>query len=495
MSGNIVNWGDYQGLADLGGVGDEAGAAMGIASGADIDALNKALTAGSDINNPGSAAGEGFPLRVESLDQTLYNVTYSAKQIKFWRSLAKTPAYNTVEEYNRLEEYGSGDSIFIGEGELPTEDDSTYSRQYSKIKFMGTTRRVTHVMGVLRSAHGEAVARETVNGTLFLLKQIERQLFTGNEDMVDLQFDGLETLLAKAFGTTIEDDGQYSGYAGDNVIDLRGQPLTPDHVVDLTEVLIAEPNYGEPTDLWSSTGPVKDLSKIMFPNERNPSGRSGAVGSVAESVLTPFGNIKLQPNIFIPGSTTAGAVGVGKAALRPSAPTLGTLTSPAYAGSHTNYWGSTDAGAYWYKVVAGSRHGRSVPATSAAAVTVSADDEVIIPVTDNGPDTSYYEVYRSDKDGAVGTCRTIMRVAKTGPSQNIRDLNRFLPNTSKAYLLSQNNQVLTWKQLAPFTKIKLATIDTSVRWMQILYGALQLMKPGHCGMFINVGKLPTGAYQ
>jgi len=33
--------------------------------------MAKALTAGSDINSPGAVAGNGFPLRPESLDGTL----------------------------------------------------------------------------------------------------------------------------------------------------------------------------------------------------------------------------------------------------------------------------------------------------------------------------------------------------------------------------------------------------------------------------------------
>ena len=116
-----------------------------------------------------------------------------------------------------------------------------------------------------------------------------------------------------------------------------------------------------------------------------------------------------------------------------------------------------------------------------------------IAITDSGPDTSYYEVFRSDKGGAATTCRSIMRVRRTAASQTIHDINRFLPNTSKAYMLTQTAEVLKWKQLAPFTKIPLATIEASVRWMQMLYGALQVMKPLQNGMFINVGKLATGA--
>lgn len=496
MPGDAISWRDYQGMADMGGLFTDSGdvLGMGVQSQADVDALNKALTAGSDIGNPGSAPGEGFPLRVESLDQTLFNTTYKAKDVKFWRALYKDAAYNTIEEFNRLDEYGSGDAIFIAEGDLPTEDDSTYSRQYTRIKFMGTTRRVTHVMSLLRAAHGDAVARETVNGTLFLLRQLEKTLFTGDENLLPVQFDGIETLMVKAFNSNLSDDGQYLGYEEElNVIDMRGEPLSEDHITDLTEQLTAEPNFGSPSDLWIPTGPMKDLSKILYPKERYdlPAPSGGKAGIAITAIVTPFGDIRLNADIFIPDSKVPKADGVGKSALRPGAPILGAPASPAYAGSNTTFFGPEDVGTYFYKVVAGSRFGKSAP-TSSASIAVSDQDSVTIAVTDAGPNTSYYEVYRTKKDEALATARTIFRVRRTGPTQTITDLNRFLPATSKGYMLTQTSEVLKWKQLAPFTKIPLATIDTSVRWMQVLYGALQLMKPKQVGMFINIGRLETG---
>ena len=496
MPAGAVSWRDYQGMADFGGLFNQGDDVYSQAhTSADVDALNKALTAGSAIDNPGSSPGEGFPLRVESLDQTLFNTTYAAKDIKFWKMLSKQPAYNTIEEFNRLSSYGSGDAIFIAEGDLPVEDDSTYERAYTRIKFLGTTRRVTHVMSLLRAAHGDAVARETVNGTLFILRQLERSLFTGNEDHMPVQFDGIETLMAKAFSSTLAEDGQQLGYEDStNVVDLRGEPLSEDFVTDLTEQLYAEPNYGSPSDLWLPTGPVKDLSKILYPKERYDLSKpdsNGRAGIAITSLVTPFGDIKLNPDIFIPSSGNPSATGVGKAAARPGVPTLGTPTSPAYAGSNQTFWGATDAGTYIYKVCAGSRFGKSAPATS-AAIAVSDGDQVSILITDAGPDTSYYEISRTEAGGAAGTAKTIMRIARTGPTQTMVDLNRFLPGTEKGYMLSQTADVVKILQLAPFSKIPLATIDTSVRWMQILYLGLKLMKPRHCGMFIKIGRLATG---
>jgi len=82
MSANLVSWKDYEGIEGFGQSTQE-----------DLDNLNKALVAGQNINPPGSAtAGDGFALRVESLERTLKNVTYKMDHIKFWKSIPKMPA-------------------------------------------------------------------------------------------------------------------------------------------------------------------------------------------------------------------------------------------------------------------------------------------------------------------------------------------------------------------------------------------------------------------
>ena len=63
----MVSWKDYEGVEGF-----------GAASQKDVDDLNKALTAGNDQNAPGSwTAGDGFALRVESLEGVLKNTTYA----------------------------------------------------------------------------------------------------------------------------------------------------------------------------------------------------------------------------------------------------------------------------------------------------------------------------------------------------------------------------------------------------------------------------------
>ena len=79
-------------------------------------------------------------------------------------------------------------------------------------------------------------------------------------------------------------------------------------------------------------------------------------------------------------------------------------------------------------------------------------------------------------------------VARAGATTPVVDLNADLPGTSKAFLVQQNLEFFSFAQLAPFVKIPLATIDTSVRWMQLLYGALKVYAPGKAVIYKNVGR-------
>lgn len=82
----LVSWRDYDGVEGFGN-----------ASRGDVEDLNKALTAGQDQNPPGSVtAGDGFALRVESLERTLRNTTFRMEHLRFFKGIPKVAAYNTV---------------------------------------------------------------------------------------------------------------------------------------------------------------------------------------------------------------------------------------------------------------------------------------------------------------------------------------------------------------------------------------------------------------
>jgi len=469
MENAFVSWKDYEGLEGF-----------GAASAADVQDLRKALAAGQDVNNPGVAAGTGFPLRIESLERTLKVVTYRMDDVRLWRNITKLPAYNTVEEYNRLREYGSGQAAFIAEGDLPTSDDSTYSREFTIIKYVGTTRAVTHVMSLVRPAHGPVIAQETVNGTAFLLKQIEKSLFFGDSSLIPVQWDGLNSLINQ-------------GAPSANIIDLRGMPMSEEILNDAALTVKTAPNYGRPTDLYCADGAYSDLAKSFYPAERfpmQPGGyQDGMVGLSIKGFHSMVGPVLFNPDVFIEFGAVPAASAIGPSATRPSTPTESVAPACSADGTAANKFAASDIGDYNYKVVAVNRYGKSAALAMTGPVTMDgATKKITMTVADGSVIGSAFEVYRSPKGGAAGTCKLAFTVARTGATTVITDQNIYLPGMSTAFLIQQNIEFFSFKQLAPFVKIPLATVDTSIRWMQLLYGAPTVYAPGKAVIFRNVGR-------
>lgn len=471
-NGNLVSWRDYDGVEGF-----------GAATQNDVDDLNKALVAGHEINPPGSVtAGDGFALRVESLERTLKNVTFKMDHIRFWKNIPKLPAYNTIEEFNQIQSYGTNpDAGYIDEGDLPQEDDSTYERKFALIKYLGTTRRVSHVMSLVRPAHGNVLAQEAVNGTMHLLRILERGLFVADSDLSSLQFDGYEKLIR-----------QNSPVA--NIIDLRGKPLSEDVLIDGALTIQDAPNYGTPTDLYGNPKVIADLTKVFFPKARYDlfdKTDSGMVGLQIKGFTSPAGDVRFQPDVFIDdgGAPTPARGDPNK---RPATPSVS--APPTTPTDTTAKFEADDDGDYYYVIQACNRYGRSagVPLVAGpTALTVAAGNNATWGMT---PGSSvvvdWYEIFRTKKDGATGTERQILRVKNTAGAgeMTLVDRNWRLPYCSNSFLFQQNMENMSFKQLAPLVKIPLATVDSSIRFMMLLYDVPVLHTPGKNVLFTNIGR-------
>lgn len=467
---NMVSWKDYEGVEGFGGNTQSV-----------VNDLNKALEAGNSQNPPGSAtAGDGFALRVESLESTLKNLTYKMSHVRFWRGIPKMAAYNTVEEYNTLQSYGENpDAGFIAEGDLPESDDSTYERNFAVVKFLGTTRKVSHPMSLVKPAHGNVIAQETVNGTMHLLRIMERALFFGDSSLSSLQFDGYEKLLIDNSPTT-------------NIIDLRGQPLSEDVLNDGALTAQDAPNYGQVTHLHINPKVHADLSKTFYPKERLNAfaDKSGKVGLTIRAFTSPAGDVALEPNTFITDGGSPNAAAIGDSAKRPGTPTItNAVTTPQ--DTTNSQFVADDAGDYFMSVVACNRYGKSIPvAVDASAITIVTNDEITFGVTPSSTTTEWYEVFRTLVGGAIGTQRRTIRVVNSAGAgeETIHEYNDEIPYTTSGFMLQQNMESLSFKQLAPMIKIPLATIDSSIRFMMLLYGVPVLYAPRKNILFRNIGR-------
>ena len=318
MSGQLVSWRDYAGLDGF----------AGQASMDELQALRKALVAGSDRDPVAAAPGVGFPLRPESLDSTLKSVTFRAEHFRFWRLLPKRPAYNTVEEFNQVQSFGQSSlGGFIAEGGLPEVSDAQYERQFPSLKFLGTTRIVSHVISMVRPAHGNVLTQETVAGTMKLLENVERSSWFGRSTLDSVQWDGIEKW--------IED-----GATAYHIIDMRGRPLTEDALTDASLTIMDAPSYGIPTHIFVNPKNKADLVKTFFPRARFDQFQKtdeGLVGADIRGITTPAGDIQIVPSVFLDDgqgepAAAAGLTAVGDVTKRPASPTITTaITSPVDA--------------------------------------------------------------------------------------------------------------------------------------------------------------------
>ena len=477
------------------------GEGYGAVSAQEVDELNKALEAGAGYAGAPTALTGGGALQVESLDASLKSVTYEMRNIKFWPVLAKDQAYNTIEQYNRIDKYGDQGRGFIAEGALPRSEDSSYSRQIQRVRFIGVTRELTHVYTLVRNAHGDAIAREIRNGTMRILEIVERALFDGRGHYqtiatgkfegadaaildADLMWEGLDKQLRKGDTDASATAGAFVGYgASESIVrDSRGSVLDEDALED--DARIVAENFGMPNLLLLDTKAHSDLGRQFFPKERvNPMGISnGKAGFVLQQFMSSAGAFDLVSDVFLrpkrgPVASPSGA---------PSAP--GALT-PANAGADADSkWTAAEAGDYTYIATAINDAGESVASAVSATVAAAAGDAITVTI----PATTgayAYAVYRSPLGSATDHEFIGMAApASVGAGVVFKDNNHKLPGLAQAYLLSNESEVLRFKQLAPLMKMDLAIIATAYRWMQLLYGTPIVYAPRKCLVRENIGR-------
>lgn len=481
-------------MFDLGATGTT----FGVGTASDVEELNKALTAGYGRGGDQTDGALGAPLRVESLENTLKVLTFSEKHIVMWRDIPKLPAFNTVEEFNQLSSYGNSGGYFVPEGTTPQESDSTYTRRNVTIKYVGSLRKVTHQMTLVRPAHGDVIALETMNGTREILRTVEEGLFFGDSACLDAEWDGLEAQFRTGVGLSVANNE-----VDNNVIDMRGASLSQATLADAAKIVME--NYGFATQMYLGYDTMTKLNNLFVNKEQlwlNQQAPAGAAGFALQAYNTMGGQFAFRPSVFLKqgdsflASDVAGGVGArGPVASRPAA---SGAVSAAAAGSGSLF-AAGDAGNYDYAVILENRFGWSTAVATTVTTAVTAGQ--VVTVTVNGlpaslqPGQMAIRIYRKRSTDTTFRFMKRLPVANntprgttySGTTFTYTDRNTDIPGTNKAFLVQMDLDVISFKQLAPFTKIPLATIDPSIRWMQLLYGTPALYAPRKLTVIKNIG--------
>lgn len=474
-----------------------SGLEQGIVSPEEVEALNKAITAGYGGAGKPTDLTYGGVLQAESLESTLKSITFDMKNLKMWPAISVDKAYNLFEQYNRLIGYGSDSSPYIGEGGAPQEEDSTYIRDGQRIVFFGTRRKVSHQMTLVRTTVGDIVAQQAKEGTMHLLKNVEREMYWGhahfsnaatgaqNGALSDLPansiaMNGLLQQLLKGDDDAQQKSKDFEGYGEVRSIsqDLDGAVLTQDDMEDLA--VIALENFGAPSELHIEPLALSSFVKQFYPQFRSAPGLSGqTVGYDVNKMVTSAGNIDFKPNLFLRPRGQVRPVGIA------GAPTLGSASVTATAGAGIAGAKNLDAGTYQYKVTFVNDHGESGAIQEAGGVAVTAGQSVSLALSNIPATTKYMKVYRSEAGGAVGTEKFIgnYKVASAVVDSGAKN-----PGLGEAFLLDMSSEVMRFKQLAPLSKINFAIVSTALEFAIVLYGALFVYAPRFNCLYQNIGK-------
>jgi hypothetical protein len=446
--------------------------------------LLKALQAGYTYGVTDQTGGS--TLRVESLEASLKVLTYSEEHIRFWKNLPKMQAYNTVEEYNVLSDFGSTANVFLPEGVMPETEDSIYNRKVSLVKFMGTTRVVTHPMTLVRAAHGDVIATENRNGILWLLRKIEESLFWGDNRLAfnynnvsggveGIEWPGLDAQIDTA-----------------SFIDARGASLTEGLLNDAANT-IAE-NYGRATHLYCPFKVASDFDKTLFSKERilmpSPTGGLNA-GTVIQNFNSHYGEIKILPDIFLTKHRKAAGLAPSVARSGNAPQTPASVAAGAPTGTDGLFKVSQ---AVTYKVTAVNRFGESSATAASGSQTPTTVQHVPLTITNPNPISGlapdYFNVYRSDAGGSYYYIASVAATnVSSGGTTTYNDLGLYMTNVSTAFIGQLTPDVLAVKQLAPLMKMDLAVLGPAIRWMILMYATFVLYAPKKWLKIINIGDL------
>jgi len=442
--------------------------------------LMKAMTGGELPTAGAQIAGDSGPITPQDLEADLKVQTFQSKHLKLFPRLnaRKATAAALVHEFSRLHEYGSAADFITHEmGGLPVEDDSTYSRELLRMKYMGNTRRMPLAVAIQKSLAGPHIVRENNNGMLTMLQGIERLCYEGDSSVNPRHFDGIRKIMI---------DG------GASIIDAAGALITEDMLLEASAQATDQPNYGMPDLLHAPVAGVKDISRVFLQRMRKDFGSDIQPNTAIRKWGFQHGDVAIEQSTFLRARDVPPNDGNGYgpiASKRPLAPVV--VTQPADAGSGYTKWTAAWAGGanYIYKVALVNPYGEG-PCVTTNAVAHATGTRVDIVVKDVGVGdqrATGIKVYRSTKAGAASTCKEAFKVGISGAgNQTIADLNEWIPGAAEFYLLEDSADALEWRQFLPFTQWPLGKLDTSYRWALLNYGALESGTPRHHALIKNV---------
>lgn len=442
-------------------------------------ALLKALEAGN-YNAAPSSLVQGGALQIEDLASVMQVVTFEEKSIKLQKGMKTESCKSTLAQFDRQLSYGIFGGTATIEGAVGVEEDSQFVRIVVPMAFYSHVRRVTVVANMVQTVDGQkAEDRAAADAAKKLSADIEFDLFRGKADFSNAGvFDGnmsaypsLPNLLGLDPQIRMSDternatDLMFAEYgSNESVLVNVGGTLTQDAIEDAHVKSIMQ--HGEAETLYVDPKVLSAYNKISFGKERIVLAGSPQDATAADlkRQWVSGGTVSVEASRFLAGKT-------GPAAARSVGPAAPTISLGAAGGTS-----ALTAGTYIYLVTSVNELGES-PLSPSASQAAAAGDQITVTITPPGSGTvRYFNVYRTNAGAPVATAKFIGRIANSGAATTaFIDLGNKKPGFVTGFLLQKDT--MTMKELAPYSRMKLAVTDLSLPEAHFRFCTLAVLQP------------------
>lgn len=425
------------------------------------------------------AANNLSPLIPQQLQQTLSIATSSMADLKLWPMLAKTPAMNTVVEYNRVLKHGAELSPFIAEGGTAALNRSQYEKVAVQIRYLAEKREVTDVASFVNlvGPSPDAIAEETRRGTEALLRRVEKELFHGDSSLNNLAWDGIIK--------QIKDGG--------NVADLRGAAPSAVYLSEILGALYSAPFYGMISSILVTPRVLSELIKQTVHSGRHDqiqvNGQSLTFGASELSITGPYGPVKVIACPFLERHDRIAPAAGSSSVFEGSVVTPTISVQPTTPVDAASKFAAADAGNYYYRVVPVGDDGVGVPVDTNVANVANGDKVTFtIAQADSLASVKFYKIYRSAKDAANADGALLVgEIANGGATTVFEDFNAKIPGSSEILFINNAPDYMEYFQMLSLIRRPLAQVRTTHPFLLMMFGAPAVKLPSKMFVVNNAG--------
>jgi hypothetical protein len=467
----------------------------------DYETLRKALTTGYDIG--GTSQVGGGAMRLESLDNTLAILTEREHQLTFQKKLARKPATSTAVEFSQRTALAAENGGWLQEGELPEERDDTYARRAAFVKYLGTVKNVT-MPAQLAEHVVDNVQEATAAGSMWVARNLERSLFMG-DNLLGLS--SAEYVEICGLERYIERDAHAT--SGVHVQNLWGRALEEQDLRDAGQTVVDY--HGFATDVFMPTRILEDYALSYLPYfQHRPSDQAAdgniSVGFALKKLNTVSGDYAFNPVYLYGGETRE----VAPVTISARAPAPAITCTAVIAATGTASWENSlgievaaDSGSVSYTVSVRNQYGGATAvAPTGGAVAISFANRVnSVRITITNPAGGYTQapthaaIYRRDTnaDGDISDWGMVHRISLTsvvGGATGITwdDDGEDMPGTYRCWMGQFSPDLITLRELLPFTRIPLPQIALSTRFALVSFCALVVRDAFKFVQIKNIGR-------